>query len=75
MLGKHELCCDRFHGFDWSKWAVGSLRDYLGLIPAAQEHMLTQPMAKTSDCKQHGIFPNPLPCPFHAQKPFAFETT
>ena len=20
MLEKHEICCDLFHGFDWSKW-------------------------------------------------------
>ncbi|HHK41857.1 MAG TPA: type I restriction endonuclease subunit R, partial [Planctomycetaceae bacterium] len=24
MREKHEVCCDLFHGFDWSKWISGS---------------------------------------------------
>ena len=40
MLEKHEVCCSLFHGFDWSKWTVGTAQDRLGLLPAAQEHIL-----------------------------------
>jgi type I restriction enzyme R subunit len=37
MLEKYEICCDHFHGFDWSKWADGTPAEKLGLLPAAQE--------------------------------------
>ena len=42
MLEKHEVCCALFHGFDWSVWAGGTPAQRLGLLPAAQEHVLAQ---------------------------------
>ena len=42
MLEKHEVCCALFHGFDWSKWTEGTPQERLGLLPAAQEHILVQ---------------------------------
>ena len=40
MLEKYEVCCGLFHGFDWSKWVDGTPQERLGLLPAAQEHIL-----------------------------------
>ncbi len=31
-----------FHGFDRSKWTAGNAQERLGLLPAAQEHVLAQ---------------------------------
>ena len=42
LLEKYDVCCALFHGFDWSKWTAGSAQDRLGLLPAAQEHILDQ---------------------------------
>ena len=42
MLEKHEVCCALFHGFDWSAWTGGAPAQRLGLLPAAQEHVLAQ---------------------------------
>ncbi|WP_163993278.1 type I restriction endonuclease subunit R [Pyxidicoccus caerfyrddinensis] len=42
MLEKHEICCDLFHGFDWSAWTHGRAAQQLSLLPAAQEHVLAQ---------------------------------
>jgi hypothetical protein len=42
MLAKYEVCCGLFHGFDWSIWTSGSPTERLGLLPAAQEHILAQ---------------------------------
>ncbi|MFZ2652920.1 MAG: type I restriction endonuclease subunit R [Burkholderiaceae bacterium] len=42
MLEKHEVCVGLFHGFDWSKWTTGTPPERLGLLPAAQEHILAQ---------------------------------
>ena len=42
MLEKHEVCCALFHGFDWSKWTTGTPGERLNLLPAAQEHVLSQ---------------------------------
>ncbi len=42
MLEKYDVCCSLFHGFDWSKWTLGSAQERLGLLPAAQEHILAQ---------------------------------
>ncbi len=42
MLEKHEVCAGLFHGFDWSKWMTGTPQQRLGLLPAAQEHILAQ---------------------------------
>ena len=42
MLEKYEVCCALFHGFDWTKWTTGTPQDRLNLLPAAQEHVLSQ---------------------------------
>ena len=42
MLEKYEICCDLFHGFDRTAWINGSPAERLGLLPAAQEHILAQ---------------------------------
>jgi type I restriction enzyme R subunit len=42
MLEKHEVCRGLFHGFDWSRWSIGTPQDRLSLLPAAQEHILAQ---------------------------------
>ena len=34
------------HGFDWSRWITGSPQERLGLLPAAQEHVLVQENGK-----------------------------
>ena len=46
MLGKHEVCCALFHGFDWTKWITGTPTERLALIPPAQEHILSQENGK-----------------------------
>ena len=42
MLREYEVCCDIFHGFDWSSWKRGGPQERLSMIPAAQEHVLRQ---------------------------------
>jgi len=42
MLEKYEVCRGLFHGFDWSNWMTGTPAQRLGLLPAAQEHILAQ---------------------------------
>ncbi len=42
MLEKYEVCCDLFHGFDWSSWSGGTAADRLNLLKAALEHILAQ---------------------------------
>ncbi|NPV81813.1 MAG: type I restriction endonuclease subunit R [Firmicutes bacterium] len=42
MLREYEVCCDIFHGFDWSSWKRGGPQERLSMIPAAQEHVLQQ---------------------------------
>ena len=46
MLEKYEVCCSLFHGFDWSKWTTGTATEKVGLLPAAQEHILAQENGK-----------------------------
>ena len=46
MLEKYEICCGLFHGFDRSKWTTGTPQERLGLLPAAQEHILMQENGK-----------------------------
>jgi type I restriction enzyme R subunit len=46
MLEKYEVCCGLFHGFDWAKWTTGTPPERLGLLPAAQEHILAQENGK-----------------------------
>ena len=42
MLEKYEVCCGLLHGFDWSAWTAGTPMERLNLLPAAQEHILSQ---------------------------------
>ena len=42
MLEKYEVCCGLFHGFDRAAWTQGTPAQKLGLLPAAQEHILAQ---------------------------------
>jgi type I restriction enzyme R subunit len=42
MLEKYEVCCNQFHGFDWGAWTSGTPAAKLSLLPAAQEHVLSQ---------------------------------
>ena len=42
MQEKYEVCCGLFHGFDRSKWTIGTPQERLGLLPPAQEHILAQ---------------------------------
>ncbi len=42
MQEKYEVCCGLFHGFDRSRWITGTPQERLGLLPAAQEHILRQ---------------------------------
>ena len=46
MLEKYEVCCGLLHGFDRSRWIAGSPAERLGLLPAAQEHILAQENGK-----------------------------
>ena len=46
MLEKYEICCGLFHGFNWDKWVTGTSGERLGLLPAAQEHVLAQDNGK-----------------------------
>ena len=42
MQEKYDVCRGLFHGFDWSAWTTGGAAERLGLLPAAQEHILAQ---------------------------------
>jgi type I restriction enzyme R subunit len=46
LLEKYEICCGIMHGFDWSRWTSGVPSDRLSILPAAQEHVLSQPDGK-----------------------------
>jgi type I restriction enzyme, R subunit len=46
MLEKYEVCVGLLHRFDWSRWVSGSPQQRLGLLPAAQEHILAQENGK-----------------------------
>ncbi|MCY4585142.1 MAG: type I restriction endonuclease subunit R [Bryobacterales bacterium] len=46
MLERYEVCCGLMHGFDWSRWITGSPQERLGLLPAAQEHVLARENGK-----------------------------
>ena len=46
MLERYEICCGLFHGFDHAKWVSGTPQERLGLLPMAQEHILTQEQGK-----------------------------
>ena len=45
MLEKYEVCCGLLHGFDRTTW-VDTAAERLGLLPAAQEHVLAQENGK-----------------------------
>ncbi|WP_354695948.1 type I restriction endonuclease subunit R [Elongatibacter sediminis] len=47
MLEKLEICRGLFHGFDWHHWADGNPQERLAVLPAAQEHVLTQEDGKS----------------------------
>jgi type I restriction enzyme R subunit len=42
LLGKYELCCALFDGFDWSLWTRGGAAEKIKLLANAQEHILKQ---------------------------------
>lgn len=42
MLEKYEICCGLFHGFNWNRWTCGTAPERLALLPAAQEHVLSE---------------------------------
>lgn len=42
LLEKYEVCCGIMYGFDWSLWVSGTPAQRLGLLPPAQEHVLSQ---------------------------------
>jgi len=42
MMEKHGIADDMLHGFDWTKWTIGTPAQRLALIPAGQEHILQQ---------------------------------
>ncbi len=46
MLERYEVCCAMLHGFDWSKWTTGRPQERLGLLPVAQERILSQENGK-----------------------------
>ena len=46
MLEKYDVCCALFHGFDRAAWTTGAPQERLGLLPAAQEHVLAQENGK-----------------------------
>lgn len=41
MQEYYEVCCDMFHGFDWSKW-MGTAQERLTILPNAQNFILGQ---------------------------------
>jgi type I restriction enzyme R subunit len=42
MQEKYEVCAAFFHGFDYSGFTTGNATQKLGVLPAAQEHVLQQ---------------------------------
>jgi type I restriction enzyme R subunit len=42
MQEKYEICCGILHGFDWSDWISGDPQARIGLLPAAQEQVLSR---------------------------------
>jgi type I restriction enzyme R subunit len=42
LLERYEICRGLFYGFDWSRWIKGTPAERLSLLPAAQEHILSQ---------------------------------
>ncbi|MBM4326976.1 MAG: type I restriction endonuclease subunit R [Deltaproteobacteria bacterium] len=52
MLERYEVCCDIFHGFDWSAWISGGPKERLSVLPMAQEHVLAQNDGKNRLAKE-----------------------
>ena len=48
---KCEVARGMMHGFDWSAWQGMSGRERLGIIPAAQQHVLEQDDGKKRFCR------------------------
>ena len=46
MQAKYEICCGLFHGFQRDRWVTGEAAERLGLLLAAQEHILAQDEGK-----------------------------
>jgi len=46
MLEKYEIAKDLFHGFDYSRFYIGSPAERISIIPAAIEHILAQSTGK-----------------------------
>ena len=46
MMEQHDICLGLLHGFDFSNWFKGSATERLALLPAAQEHILSQENGK-----------------------------
>jgi len=42
LLEKYEVCCGIMHEFNWSLWVSGTPAQRLGVLPPAQEHVLSQ---------------------------------
>ncbi len=42
MLEKYDICRGLFHGFEHSAWTEGTAAQRVSLLPAAQEHVLSQ---------------------------------
>lgn len=47
MREKFEVCAAFFHGFDYSAFTTGNATQKLGVLPAAQEHILKQDDGKS----------------------------
>ena len=46
IMEKYEIRRGLFHGFDYARWIGGAPAQRIGLLPAAQEHILTQENGK-----------------------------
>ena len=46
MMEKYEICLSMMHGFDFSNWRIGTSVKLLEILPAAQEHILSQKNGK-----------------------------
>jgi type I restriction enzyme R subunit len=46
MMEKYEVCRGIMHDFDWSKWKTMNAKDQLSILPAAQNHVLSQSEGK-----------------------------
>ena len=54
MQERYEVCCNIFHGFDWSPWKTGGPQERLSVLPEAQEHVLVQDDGKNRLVKAVG---------------------